>query len=280
MAARHKSFTAASKELSVSQSAISHEVKALEKYYGTALFRRTRSGLVLTREGRRLYSIAGGAFSDLESLGLDSSHFDVSGLVTLAAPPLFCANWLMPHIQNFSKHYPHVEFRLINATEDRPELVREVDLMVIWDPDIPDGMIGENLLTITQSPVASPKLFGDGIPPRKVAEELYEYRVLHEADQQAWKSWCETAGIDDFTPKQQWFLDDPALMIEATERGYGIGMGAFPLNSHLVKEGKLIRLFNDEFESEKKYFIARSEESPGTPQSRLFFDWVKRVVSG
>ena len=46
--------------------------------------------------------------------------------------------------------------------------------------------------------------------------------------------WCEAAGIETFKPSNEWLFDDPALMIEASLRGYGIGMGAFPLNDNLV----------------------------------------------
>ena len=155
-AARHMSFTAAAQELNVTQSAISHEVKALETYYGTALFRRAKSGLVLTREGNRLFAVAGDAFAELAELGVGLTDPDASGKVSLAAPPLFFASWLMPHINAFTGRHPAVDFRLINATEDRPELAREVDMVVIFASAVPPGMDGLKLLTIRQSPVASP----------------------------------------------------------------------------------------------------------------------------
>ncbi len=51
-AARHLSFKAAAEELSVSQSAISHQIKALEESLGFPLFTRKTRSVELTRKGR------------------------------------------------------------------------------------------------------------------------------------------------------------------------------------------------------------------------------------
>ena len=54
-AARHLSFTRAARELFVTQSAISHEVKTLEEQLGRPLFRRVNRALQLTQTGEELY---------------------------------------------------------------------------------------------------------------------------------------------------------------------------------------------------------------------------------
>lgn len=55
VAARHLSFTRAARELFVTQSAISHEIRALEEQLGQPLFRRVNRGLALTVAGEELY---------------------------------------------------------------------------------------------------------------------------------------------------------------------------------------------------------------------------------
>lgn len=272
------SFTAAAQELNVTQSAISHEVKALETYYGTALFRRAKSGLVLTREGKRLFGVAGEAFAELARLGAGLTDPETSGTVSLAAPPLFFASWLMPHINAFTERHPAVNFRLINATEDRPELVREVDLVVLFANEVPEGMDGVKLLSIRQSPVASPALVATR-RPAKTAESLGEYRILHEFDTTPWEMWCGAAGIEGFQPSNQWLFDDPALMIEASIRGYGIGMGAFPLNDNLIAEGKLVRLFKEDFAAGKAYHLVRPEDASRTTAAGIFFAWLRDTLA-
>ena len=65
-AARHLSFTRAAEELCVTQAAVSHQVKVLEEYLGSALFRRTTRGLVLTDEGAALAPTVEDAFLRIE----------------------------------------------------------------------------------------------------------------------------------------------------------------------------------------------------------------------
>jgi len=56
-AARHRSFTRAAEELCVTQGAVSHQVKALETELGLQLFKRERSGLVITDAGRVYHAV-------------------------------------------------------------------------------------------------------------------------------------------------------------------------------------------------------------------------------
>src|SRR4030095_11403535 len=66
-AARHLSFTLAARELYVTQSAISHEVKALESQLGTPLFSRVNRSLRLTLAGQELYRAVDEAVVVIES---------------------------------------------------------------------------------------------------------------------------------------------------------------------------------------------------------------------
>src|SRR5690349_20574395 len=66
-AARHLSFTKAGLELRVTQAAVSHLVKSLEKTLGVPLFRRVPRGLALTDEGQALLPAVSAAFGQLRS---------------------------------------------------------------------------------------------------------------------------------------------------------------------------------------------------------------------
>ncbi len=70
-AARQLSFTFAAEELSVTQGAISHQIKTLEATLGMALFRRLPRGLLLTDAGQTLLPVVRDAFDDLAG-ALDS----------------------------------------------------------------------------------------------------------------------------------------------------------------------------------------------------------------
>lgn len=273
-AARHGSISAAARELSLTQSAVSHEVKALETYFGSALFRRTRSGLLLTRRGQQVFAVAQSAFAELAGLGAESDSRDLTGTVTIAAPPLFCAHWLLPRLDRFTWANPCVAFRILNVTVDRPELLREVDIAVICGNQVPPGHVGVTLMSTTQVPVASPAL----ISPACVAEPeefLRQHRILYEGNKEMWRTWCEQAGIEPVDGANNWVFDDPALMIEACMRGHGIALGTLPLIDGLLSEGRLVTVFRQALPAPFRYFLTRPDPPSSSRAAGAVFDWIK-----
>lgn len=273
-AARYGSISAAARELSLTQSAVSHQVKALETYFGTALFRRTRSGLLLTRRGQTVFAAAQSAFADLSLLGAESENSDLSGVVTIAAPPLFCAHWLLPRLDRFARANPSVVFRLLNVTLDRPEVLQEVDIAIIWGDGVPPGHDGVMLTAATQMPVVSPALMTAtaAAEPEKI---LRENRILHEGDSRMWRNWCELAGIHPIENTDEWLFDDPALMIEACMRGHGIALGTLPLIDGLLAEGRLVTLFREALPAPFHYFLTRSEPPSHGRAANAVYGWLK-----
>src|SRR4051812_24026469 len=75
--ARHLSFTRAADELSVTQAAISQQVRGLEERLGVSLFRRLPRGLALSDEGLALLPVLADAFGRMEAVvrQFDIGHF-------------------------------------------------------------------------------------------------------------------------------------------------------------------------------------------------------------
>ncbi len=278
-AARLGTISAAARELSLSQSAISHEVKALETFFGTSLFRRTRAGLQLTARGMQVFAVAESAFADLSRLATINCAKDLKGTVSIAAPPLFGANWLLPKLDQFASAYPDINFRILNVTEDRPELVREVDIAVIGGSQIPRGHEGMRLVSVMLTPVASPTLMARFNASEPIAF-LRQNRILHEGSVAAWQLWCSSAKIHVLESKNDWVLDDPALVIDACIRGHGIALGTTPLIDNLLADGRLIAFYHQAFAAPKHYFLTRPDPPTAERAAGVVFDWLKGYASG
>src|SRR6195952_1650821 len=67
--ARHLSFTKAADELSLTQSAVSRQIAALEDHYGLALFRRLHRALLLTDDGQALFGVVSDVLAQLHEVG-------------------------------------------------------------------------------------------------------------------------------------------------------------------------------------------------------------------
>src|SRR5262245_27686163 len=115
-AARLKSFTAAGRELGMSQAAVSYAIKGLEKQLGVGLFQRLHREIRLTDAGSRF-------FADV-TLGL--SHIRKSaeelraqaGHVTLSASSAFASFWMVPRLQKFRDDLPGIDLRIQTADRD------------------------------------------------------------------------------------------------------------------------------------------------------------------
>src|SRR5215470_3340986 len=124
VAARHLSFTKAAAELNVTHSAVSHQIKALEEWLGSPLFRRVNRGLVLTDAGQAYLKPVRDSF---ERLGEATRRLKVrerSGPLTLSVMPSFAAKWLVPRLGRFRRRHPDIDVR-ISATSELVDLNRE-----------------------------------------------------------------------------------------------------------------------------------------------------------
>ena len=132
---KHRSFTKAAKILSVSQSAISEQVKSVESRFKIKLFIRNGSGISLTDYGKKLYDIT----KDIDDIHeqalnlLKSSNRLTSGTLNIGTvAPIH----LMPILSKFSKKFPKINCNIVfgNSVQIKEKLLRkEIDIGILAD---------------------------------------------------------------------------------------------------------------------------------------------------
>lgn len=270
--ARRMSFTLAAEELSISQSAVSHQIKSLEAYFGVPLFYRTRGPMRLTAEGKRLFGACEAAFTHLATISHDLPESELRGTLTLSSPPLIFNYWLLSRLRAFTGSYPNIKLRFLHAVCGQRLLPNDTDVALLWDTHIPDGFTGSKMLSMTQSPVASPRLAAT-LPEKFDPTIMDKVTFLHENDYDGWTNWLRHSGHFDVTPPAGWVFEDPGMMIEAAASGEGIALGPFPLLDELVRSGRLTKVFNNAMATPNAYFLAISSRSLEKPAIRLFWNW-------
>src|SRR6186997_2540117 len=125
--ARHMSFTRAARELSVTQTAVSHQVKQLEQELGVILFRRSPRQIALTGEGRAWAAELGEIFSRLEAANrrLRQKVRAVRPAVAVSVIPSFGSRWLVPRLGKFLEQHPEIDIR-ISASEKLVDFATEL----------------------------------------------------------------------------------------------------------------------------------------------------------
>ena len=132
---KHLSFTKAAKVLSVSQSAISEQVKSVESRFKIKLFIRNGNGISLTDYGKKLYDIT----KDIDDIHeqalnlLKSSNKLTSGTLNIGTvAPIH----LMPILSKFSQKFPKINCNIIfgNSVQIKGKLLsKEIDIGILAD---------------------------------------------------------------------------------------------------------------------------------------------------
>ncbi|MGE5678144.1 MAG: LysR family transcriptional regulator, partial [Pseudomonadota bacterium] len=134
------SFSVASEELFITQSAVSQSIKLLEEKLKCQLFFRNTKRVKLTREGAILFGHIEQAYNYIKSGEriLEEMNSLGHGEIRIGASDTICKYYLMPYIKKFNRTYPNIKIHLTNRTSPKCiELLRKgsVDLSVINIPD-------------------------------------------------------------------------------------------------------------------------------------------------
>ena len=237
-AARHLSFTRAGMELSVTQAAISHQVKSLEERLGLELFRRTPRGLVLTDEGHALMTPVSESFERLSrALGQFESG-RLKEVVTVGAVGTFAVGWLMEHLPDFAARHPMTDLRLL-TNNNKVDLAGEsLDYAIRFGDGAWHGIHAEKIMAAPFAPVCSAAT-AEGL---KTPADLGRHMLLRSYRSQDWPSWLSLAGAPQVVARGPLF-DSSWIMVQAALRGDGVALIPVSMFRRELERGDLVQPF-------------------------------------
>ena len=272
-AARLLSFTKAASELCVTQAAISHQIKALEEYLGSALFIRHPRKLELTETGQKLLPVVRESLDNLNRTIADiRSERDFSPLC-IAVAPSFAAHWLMPRLEQLFQKHPSIELSLKHSNAPVDFTDQSFDVAIIYGDDKWRGLQSQLILKIDFFPVCSPALLA-GDRKLNTIDDLSSFNLLHDSDHQTWTKWLELASADGVDPNHGTVIDDTNLIIKAAQDGLGIAMCSMPFVKDLLASGKLVRPFDLSLSSDKAYYAVCPKEHLSRKEVNTFWTWL------
>ncbi|HEX6704478.1 MAG TPA: LysR family transcriptional regulator [Albitalea sp.] len=108
--------------LSLTQSALSHQIKAIEEHYGTPVFERKSMPVSFTAAGQRLLQLADGVLPQVADAERDVARLVAgrSGALRIAVECHTCFDWLMPSMDAFRVRWPEVELDIVSGFHADP----------------------------------------------------------------------------------------------------------------------------------------------------------------
>jgi len=279
-AARHLSFTRAAQEISLTQSAISRQIQALESRLGVALFRRLHRALALTDEGRTLQLAVVDALVRLDRAAREIKHAERVKTVVVTTTAGFAGLWLIPRLAGFLTAHPGVDVRISTGNEV-VNLERDgFDVAVRYrsvDAALPAGAV--QLFGETVFPVCSPKLRAAKQAPLTQPADLAHHillRMEHDGGSQLldWDLWLHALGLADLKPAGMLHFSSYDQLISAAIAGQGVALGRFPLIERPLRDRQLVVPFSRKVVSPRSYCVIVSTRSTDKPAVRDFVDWL------
>jgi LysR family glycine cleavage system transcriptional activator len=278
-AARHLSFTKAGDELFVTQAAVSHQIKSLENYLSIKLFHRKNRALLLTEEGQSYFHELRDIFVNIQDATQRLMAMGAKGAITIATPPSFASQWLVPRLPQFSAKHCDIDVRIKAVDADDGFLDDSVDIAVFYGKGNWKGLYCTKLLSENLTPMCSPLLLQEGKPLSKL-EDLSHHTLLHDNTRAAWKSWLNNFGIKHTNENQGPIFSHTMLVLQSACMGQGIALSDTVLAKPEIDSGRLICPFDEKIESKLSYYLVCKESQAEQSKIKIFSEWMWAQING
>lgn len=275
--ARALSFTEAAQELSMTQSAVSQQIKSLESAMGRTLFLRRARGLELTDEGRGYLPTVQAAFAMLEEGTTVLQGRNDPDVLELQVNLSFALFWLTPRLARFMDENPTVQLNLATSVwhEERPN--HPASMQIVFGLGKKEGISGKRLTRDSIFPVCSPKL----AKQIKTVDDLQTLRLFDlPGTAQSWGAWLKAhpdgghAPVPTVHRASTW-----ALSLEWAQRGLGVALAHDTIANDLLASGQLVRPFDFSILLKEAYYLIAPEGTRTRHASRVFKEWLLREMA-
>ncbi|MCW8328851.1 LysR substrate-binding domain-containing protein [Photobacterium sp. SDRW27] len=239
------SMTEAADVLSVSHSAVSQAIKALEGQLNLPLFRRVGRRVELNHEGRKYYRKVAPALTQIVEASESLVREGQGNRLTLNMVNSLALHWWIPRVSDFQQQAPHIDIRISNLIQTF-DLDREgVDVALLHGkPDEWQDYYCEKLGDDELIMVCSPSLLesdGDTMPEQLLAKypAIFATNPRRKND---WHVWCQANQMT--VPSQQKNLTFTASIqaVQATIRRLGVLITHKQFVKDDIKHGMLVQV--------------------------------------
>ncbi|MDR7093264.1 LysR substrate-binding domain-containing protein [Hydrogenophaga laconesensis] len=293
--ARHLNFRAAAEELSLTQSAVSRQIQALEDEVGTALFLRHTRAVELTSAGSQLLRASSMALERIDAAVRQIRQSAGRKAVAITTWASFASMWLIPRLEAFQRDHPDIDIR-IDATDAAVDLATsDVDLALRYAvpqamPASAHRLFGEQL-----TPVASPWLLKTH--PIQSIDDLSRCALIEAGDAHrtrhlewlTWQRWLDTFGTPapvsgkrggrhapaKLSPQRWMYFNYANQIVQAALTGQGVALARLPLVAESLASGALVEpLPHTRLDSPLVYWLLVAPRSAQRPEVKAFCDWL------
>ena len=272
--ARHGTVWQAAEELNLTRSAISHQLRMIERDLDFPMLNRIGTRVELTPQGRAYAEDIRQALRSIAGSAARNTRRGIAGSLTVSSAPGFAASWLCNRLGRFTSAYPDVALSIVTPRRLGEVKNPNVDVFITYgDGDFP-GMQVEHILDVVSTPVCSPTMVNrlGGMPD---PIDVTRLGLLHLADHKDWAAWFAEVGLDPALAASGVVFSDMHLVYAAALSGQGIAMGDMVLSAAAMTGGRLVRPFEQAIRLPRAYYMAVPLAMSENPVVVAFRNWLR-----
>lgn len=275
---RHGTFYGAAEELNVTPSAISHQMRHLEEWFGTSLFDRRGKQLRFDAHAVSLATSLRLAFSDIDRACHEVRRKNKNQQLTVAVIPSVAICWLIPRLPLFREIQPKIDLKIIYAIFGHEINFDDVDIAIVYANEKPvvPKMETVPFLSGASVPVCS-QSFLNSHPNLNSAEDVAKCNLLHDTDTASWRAWLGEAYPATAGLLADIIFEDFNLLRAAVLAGQGIALCPTAIIRDDLKAGRLVQLSSRTISGEYNYFTLHRSAEESSPVS-IFIDWLNSIA--
>ncbi|GLC93873.1 transcriptional regulator [Cupriavidus sp. TA19] len=273
--ARLHSFTAAAKELQLTQGAVSRQIQTLEDRLGVRLFTRTREALVLTDAGRYYLGEIGPLLQKLERATANVMALKGrGGALSLSVGASVGTYWLIPRLPAFTRAHGEITLNLGTRVGPVDFRTMAVDASLEFGDGRRTGLHNEFVLPLVLSPYAAPDWIarhGKSVDANTPRASLIHHQTLPDA----WDEWFRLDGIPGEGGREGPRYEIMSMALNAAVAGMGVALLPPYMADDMVALGRLRRLSRRKWRYAKGYYLVYPEESAALQSLQVFREWLQ-----
>lgn len=277
-AARTGSVTVAAKELNLTQSAVSRQIRALEEQLGVELFHREKQTIRLTIGGDGYAREVRDALFKISAASLNLRANPYGGTLNLAILPTFGTRWLAPRLPGFLAHNPGITINLVTKITAFDFRLEPVDAAIHFGR--PEWSSGE--LALLRHEIVVPACSQTLRDHFEFVEpsDVRKAPLLHLSSRpDAWERWMTINGVSPDSVHGMLF-DQFATATQAAVAGVGVALLPKFLIEEELATGKLVCALDLQMKSTEAYYLVWPSDRASHPPLLAFKKWILAETVG
>jgi LysR family glycine cleavage system transcriptional activator len=264
-------FGEAAEALHVTPAAVSQQIKTLEDYLQTPLFRRDGRRVQLTPEGAQLLPGIRHGLDELEATLQRLRQERQTGTINVSMLASFLQRWLMPRLGGLRAEHPEIELRLHTSPTAVDFARSDFHAALRFGLGRYGELRTEKFLDDWMVAVAAPSLI-EKHGPLPGTGDLAQYPLLH-GDELDWANWS-TGDTRSMSALRGAFIDDTVSLLTAVIEGLGFGLLRWTIAASELQAGRIALASEHIVPHRFAYYFVCPEDYATFPKVAALREWL------